>query len=65
MAKQIIVDIEPGGAVTAHVEGVHGPGCKGDLDWMDKVGKAIAEKPTEDFHKRPQSRRVENNRERS
>jgi len=33
------------------VSGIAGASCKDVSAWLDKLGKTLAEKPTEDFYK--------------
>ena len=54
MAKTVIVDIARGGAISAKVEGVAGPSCEQDLDWMEKLGQVVKSEPTADYARRPQ-----------
>ena len=63
MAKEIIVHVALGGAITAEVNGVSGPSCQGDLNWMEKIGSIVTEEPTEDFEREPELLREEQNRE--
>ena len=60
MSSTIIVDIALGGEISAEVQGVSGPSCVEQLDWMETIGNVIAQEPTEEYEREPELLREEN-----
>jgi hypothetical protein len=51
MPHQITITVKPDGTLTTEVSGIAGASCKDVSAWLDKLGKTLADKPTEDYYK--------------